>query len=41
MKAGYSGPFMYEVVAREGEAHTFRDLKGNYEMLGRAWAEGR
>lgn len=32
-KAGYKGPFMYEVVAREGETHTFRDLKKNYEML--------
>ena len=36
LKAGYSGPFMYEVVRREGETHTFRDLKGNYEMLKRA-----
>ena len=33
MKAGYKGPFMYEVVRREGETHTFKDLKGNYEML--------
>lgn len=37
VKAGYSGPFMYEVVRREGETHTFRDLKENYEMLRRAW----
>ena len=40
VKAGYSGPFMYEVAGREGEMHTFRDLKGNYEMLKRRW-EGR
>lgn len=33
MKAGYRGPFMYEAVRREGEEHTFRDLKGNYEGL--------
>src|SRR5690606_32357383 len=37
VKAGYSGPFMYEVVRREGETHTFRDLKGNYEMLMKRW----
>lgn len=41
VKAGYSGPFMYEVVRREGETHSFRDLKENYEMLKRAWAEGK
>lgn len=33
VKAGYSGPFMYEAVRREGEEHTFRELKRNYEML--------
>jgi hypothetical protein len=41
LKAGYKGPFMYEVVRREGETHTFKDLKGNYEMLVKAWAESR
>lgn len=40
LKAGYTGPFMYEVVRREGETHTFRDLKGNYEMLKKEWMEG-
>ena len=39
IKSGYSGPFMYEVVRREGETHTFRDLKGNYDMLMREWQQ--
>lgn len=41
LKAGYKGPCMYEVVRREGETHTFRDLKANYEMLKKAWADSR
>jgi len=39
LKTGYSGPFMYEVVRRDGEQHTFRDLNGNYEMLKKRWEE--
>lgn len=41
VKTGYSGPFMYEVVRREGEHHTFKDLKGNYEMLKKAWTDAK
>lgn len=40
VESGYKGPFMYEVVRREGEQHTFKDLKGNYEMLKKAWDDG-
>jgi sugar phosphate isomerase/epimerase len=36
--AGFSGPFMYEVVRRENEQHTFKDLKGNFAGLKSAWA---
>lgn len=38
VNSGYSGPFMYEVVRRENEEHTFKDLKGNYDMLKHAWS---
>ena len=41
LKAGYSGPFMYEVVRRDNETHTFKDLKANYEMLKRSWSEAK
>ncbi|RPD42582.1 sugar phosphate isomerase/epimerase family protein [Chitinophaga barathri] len=36
--AKYEGAFMYEVVKKEGDNITFKDLAPNYETLKKAWA---
>ncbi|WP_207515286.1 sugar phosphate isomerase/epimerase family protein [Longitalea luteola] len=38
---GYSGPFMYEVVRRDKETHTFKDLKANFDSLRTAWSNSK
>lgn len=41
VKIDYKAPFMYEVVRRENEQHTFKDLKANFDGLKSSWLKNK